>query len=297
MSNNLVEIKPEHANTTRVSKACDQCSRYRRRCDGNTPCQLCIAKGRTCVYTRVMKKRGPEAKKLQKLKSQVIELTRKVEIALADGIQSWNHEKFLKILTADKYGRLLSLVDLYFVNTYVSLPLLSRQWIIDNFADIPLHLLHSMYVAALMATNLPEYAGTAVKHAKYLKKILLERIEDCDPFILVSLIHLAYYEFTSANKNSSLAHIAFAIKMAQAMGLDSDKQVVWASDSTGRILGTEFGLDKQFLRSIWFLLYLWDNNNHLMFGIPTLISAGIPDNMILTYVSPNIGDSSNIPQK
>jgi Fungal specific transcription factor domain/Fungal Zn(2)-Cys(6) binuclear cluster domain len=290
--------------STRVSKACDSCSRYRRKCDGNLPCLLCIQKNRNCIYTRVVKKRGPEAKKLEKLKDQVLELSRKVKLAAHTNtnasyntVMNWTRKDFLKLGIVDKFGRTLTLVDLYFVYTYISLPLLSRSWVIEHFNDIPLHLLHSMYIAALMGQNLPGNAESALEHAKLLRKELYSRMDDCDPFVIVSLIHLAFYEFASTNRNSSLAHIAFAIREAQMMGLDVDKVVTWPSESTGRILGNDFGLDKQFLRSIWFLLYLWDNNNHLMFGAPTLISIGIPSDMILGYVSPNIGDSSNIPQK
>src|SRR5687767_8092454 len=89
---------------SRVSKACDQCSRYRRKCDGNTPCSLCVEKNRVCVYTRVVKKRGPEAQRLEKLRNEVLALTRKVQLTMTsttgrnfNRVSHWTRKDFLKL--------------------------------------------------------------------------------------------------------------------------------------------------------------------------------------------------------
>jgi Fungal Zn(2)-Cys(6) binuclear cluster domain len=55
---------PEKAKERRITKACDQCSRFRRKCTGLYPCALCVEKGRTCSYSKPAKKRGPESKSL-----------------------------------------------------------------------------------------------------------------------------------------------------------------------------------------------------------------------------------------
>ncbi|KAM0753958.1 hypothetical protein T439DRAFT_168144 [Meredithblackwellia eburnea MCA 4105] len=52
------------AKRRRVTKACDQCSRRRRKCEGGTPaCASCVAAGKAnqCTYTKPAKRRGPLA--------------------------------------------------------------------------------------------------------------------------------------------------------------------------------------------------------------------------------------------
>ncbi|KAK9367896.1 fungal-specific transcription factor domain-containing protein [Lipomyces kononenkoae] len=42
----------------RISRACDQCNRFRTRCDGNQPCKRCSDHSLNCDYARQIKKRG-----------------------------------------------------------------------------------------------------------------------------------------------------------------------------------------------------------------------------------------------
>jgi hypothetical protein len=86
-------------------------------------------------------------------------------------------------------------------------------------------------------------------------------------------------------------------------GLDRDVDLKWRSPR-GRMLGNEIGMDKQFLRSIWFLLYQWgkpnpnlDHHNILVYQKSMLIDTPIEDSVSASYISPNIGDPSNIPLK
>ncbi|KAK9234365.1 fungal-specific transcription factor domain-containing protein [Lipomyces kononenkoae] len=73
-SRQLPQLNDKHAFTTsasiqdsavqtkvarqRISRACDQCNRFRTRCDGNQPCKRCSDHSLNCDYARQIKKRG-----------------------------------------------------------------------------------------------------------------------------------------------------------------------------------------------------------------------------------------------
>eukprot|EP00164_Ancoracysta_twista_P001609 GFYU01002112.1.p1 GENE.GFYU01002112.1~~GFYU01002112.1.p1 ORF type:complete len:719 (-),score=171.79 GFYU01002112.1:101-2257(-) len=44
----------------RQTTACDPCRQFKRKCDGRTPCSLCVERNRHCAYTAPVRKRGPK---------------------------------------------------------------------------------------------------------------------------------------------------------------------------------------------------------------------------------------------
>ncbi|KAK7685929.1 hypothetical protein QCA50_010738 [Cerrena zonata] len=42
---------PKQKKTKRLAKACDNCHRGKRKCDGTGPCSTCFYAGKTCIYT------------------------------------------------------------------------------------------------------------------------------------------------------------------------------------------------------------------------------------------------------
>ncbi|KAI9025484.1 hypothetical protein DFJ74DRAFT_664445 [Hyaloraphidium curvatum] len=43
----------------RVSRACDSCSKHKKKCDGKEPCTSCALRSAECTYTSTGRKRGP----------------------------------------------------------------------------------------------------------------------------------------------------------------------------------------------------------------------------------------------
>ena len=60
-----------HEKRKRSTIACDECHRKRTKCDGRTPCSLCVKNMTYCTTSRKVGKRGPKAGHLERLESRV----------------------------------------------------------------------------------------------------------------------------------------------------------------------------------------------------------------------------------
>ena len=322
----------------RITKACDQCSRFRRKCDGHLPCLLCREKGRTCTYTKPVRKRGPESSKpydgsktistvktslevdkmpffnpstlpvllpkstLPPLVNQIpisVETTVINSIAFENPVSRWSRKDFLVTRIVDVCGNVSTILDMYFGYPYQHIPIFSKLWIQQNLKDVPMYVLHAMYI--LVLTN-PKFAVpngrlTARPHLAYVRNEINNLIEDCDPFTIAAMINVALYYFYLKDETPQIAYISLAMKESQLLGLNRDVNLNWRSTASGRMLGHEIGMDKNFLRSMWFLLYQWDHHNVLVYHNPLMIDSLISDSAVNSYVPPNVGDSSNIPLK
>ncbi|KAM5372617.1 hypothetical protein ACJZ2D_007391 [Fusarium nematophilum] len=47
-----------NAREKKTIRACDSCCRLKERCNGSNPCERCLKRGRTCLFTREIKRRG-----------------------------------------------------------------------------------------------------------------------------------------------------------------------------------------------------------------------------------------------
>lgn len=307
----------------RAAIACDQCSRYRRKCDGNSPCVRCVEAKRVCSYIRknssnfvIFKSPGicglnPEIASLLPLSFDFkfstglprppADMSHTVlrKNFIPNPVASWTRNDFLSKTITDSTGNQGTMLDLYFTYPYQHLPMFSKLWITQNIEDVPMHVLHVMYMNVLVHANkaINTCRETAKPHADYVKSVVNNQIENCDPFLISTMMNLAMFEFYCQESDQSILHLAMAAKSAQILGLDRDIDLLWRSSASGRLLGNEIGMDKQFLRSLWFLMYQWDHNNTLVYKCNMLIDTLIPNYVINSYVPPNIGDPSNIPVK
>lgn len=162
-----------------------------------------------------------------------------------------------------------------------------------------MHVLHVIYMLVLVNSKqgLPTGRSVARFHAVLVRNAVNEGLEESDPFMIATLINLALFEFYMQEPSKSILYISMAVKLAQALRLDCDVDLKWPSSASGRIMGNEIGMDKQFLRSLWFLLYQWNHHNILVYQHPMMIDSVIPISVVNSYVSPNLGDLSNIPLK
>ena len=188
---------------------------------------------------------------------------------------------------------------MYYAFAYQHLPLFSKQWLNNNLNDVPMHVLHTIYLLVLLNAKqaVPNGPEIAKAHADYVKREIFDGLEEMDPFLVATLLNYAMCGIYTQQPNLSILYLGMAIKGAQMMGMDRDAELYWRSCSSGRVLGGDVGLDKQFLRSLWFLLYMFDHHNILVYQNPMMIETTIPDSMISSYTPPNEGDSSNIPLK
>jgi hypothetical protein len=292
----------------RVVKACDQCARYRRKCDGNLPCVLCFQKKRSCSYEIIAKRRGPKKKNSVKELSPVVNplislktllITPPPILEKVNPVANWTTLDFLSTVVFDSSGNSGSILDMYFSFPYQHLPMYSKVWFTLNIKDVPLYVLHSIYMLVLVNSKQALIIGKlmAEPHAKFVREAVNSQLEDCDPFMISTMLNLAMYDFYNKESGSSVLHLSMAIKSAQLLGLDRDIDLRWRSTASGRILGDEIGMDRQFLRSLWFLMYQWDYHNILDCKTPMLIYSPIPDYVINSYIPPNVGDFSNTPLK
>jgi hypothetical protein len=269
-SSNKTFFEMEDKTVTRFSRttqACDQCTQSRRKCDGKTPCTLCAAKSRQCTYSKLTRKRGPIASKSLSLNSNAAQKPSNsfvypkifAEIIPKNPVENWSRRDFLNTRIIGSYGIPNSILDLYFSFTHQHIPLMSKIWIQENLQDVPMYILHAMYAAVLVNVNQAPSNGRviALPHAEFVKHAVRNGIEDCDPFIVAALINMAVYDFYLGNSTRTIHHVSVAVKLSQILGLDRDAKLEWPSSASGRIMGNEIGMDKQFLRSLWLLLYIW----------------------------------------
>ncbi len=92
------EAKPKRV---RISKACNQCSSRKVRCDGLLPsCSRCFSANMTCQYTRPTKKRGPAPGSVVSLQKRLKRLEELLERATTQGdvFQSKSQDEYLEEL-------------------------------------------------------------------------------------------------------------------------------------------------------------------------------------------------------
>lgn len=292
---------------TRSSKACDECSRLRKRCDGKNPCSLCLEKDRSCTYHRRAKKRGPGSRKnhantvANPSAITVANPSAKITVTntVTNPIHNWTVSDFITTIVTDSTGYSTSILEMYFNFPYQHLPMYSKMWFTQNIQDVPLHVLHVIYALVLVNAKQALINGhlKAKPHVDYARSVIFDNLDECDPFMISTMMNLAMYYFYTQDMNQATLIFAMAIKSAQILGLDRDVSILWHSTASGRMLGNEIGMDKQFLRSLWFLLYQWDHSSCLFNKTPLLIDTLIPDEVINSYIPCNIGDTSNIPLK
>lgn len=272
----------------RITKACDQCSRFRRKCDGKAPCSLCVEKSRKCSYSKIPKKRGPGYK--QDLVSVTISNRPKFVYTRTD---------FITTKVTDSSGYSASILDMYFSFSHQHCPIFSKIWLIKNINDVPMHVLHVIYMLVLTNAKQAVHNGhtLAKPHLEFVQKEMMDHFENWDPFWIATLVNLTLWGFYTKHRKRQVLYLSMAVKASQILGLDRDVDYTWKSSASGRILGHEVGLDKQFLRGLWFLCYQWDHHNILVYQDAMMIDTSIPESVITSFVSPNTGDSSNIPSK
>ena len=308
----------------------------------DTPCALCVEKGRNCTYTKILRTRGPG---LNSIPSKIVEnpllasnstipsksLKLKTKVsnlqdfdadtplqsttsilsplsqqshsiisppAIETSIEAWKKSEFLSKIIIDCKGNSGSILDLYFNFPYQHLPMFSKVWLTNNIEDVPMHVLHIIYMLVLTNARQSLINGrmTAKPHEDFVQKQVDIHINNCDPFLVSTILNLAVYYFYIQDFEKSSLEFAKAVKYAQLLKLHIDVDLEWTCDS-GRTLGSEIGMDKQFLRSIWFLIYQWDTYTMLLGHGNTLVESSIPDKVLAAYIPPNIGDPSNVPLK
>ncbi|KAJ3332197.1 hypothetical protein HDU91_003147, partial [Kappamyces sp. JEL0680] len=180
---------------------------------------------------------------------------------------------------------------------YPRIPILSKTWINANLAQLPLPLLHSMYALCLcFPLEFKPVIMSGTIHFNYAKRHALKEIENGDPFTIVTLIHLGYFAIQAGQFSSCISFFGMATGLAQLMGIDQDYAVKWNS-KTGVQLGDDQGTGQDFLRSIWFLLYIYDYYIAHLFKLPLIINSEVSAETIAAYTSPNKDDPSNISEK
>ena len=214
---------------------------------------------------------------------------------LLQPIKNWSRKDFQNTRITDLSGVSNSIMDLYF--RYASL--YSKLWFQNHLEDIPMYILHAMYANVLVNARPapPNGKSLAAPHADFVNLAIENGIEDCDPFIIAALLNMATYNFYLQNLQQQGVYISIGVKLSQILGLHRDADLRWRSSASGRILGDEIGMDRQFLRSLWLMLYVWDHHDVLVLQKPMFIDTPIYDYVVDTYVPPNIGDPSNIPLK
>ena len=65
------DIGPADKKRKRAQTACDECHKKRTKCDGGSPCGLCIKNMTFCTTSRKVAKRGPKAGHIERLESRV----------------------------------------------------------------------------------------------------------------------------------------------------------------------------------------------------------------------------------
>jgi Fungal Zn(2)-Cys(6) binuclear cluster domain len=260
---------------SRTTQACDGCTQSRKKCDGKIPCSLCAAKTRPCTYSKLTKKRGPIASKsMGPLSSNhsrnlnysktLRSFTHSLSLIQKNPVAKWSRNDFLNTRIIDSNGISNTILELYFSYTHQHIPLMSKIWIQENLNDVPIYILHAMYAAVLVNANQALSNGRliALPHAEFVKNAVRDGIDNCDPFIIAALINMAVYDFYLGNSTRTIHHVSVAVKLSQILGLDRDADLKWPSSASGRMMGNEIGMDKQFLRSLWLMLYIWVTHHY-----------------------------------
>lgn len=104
---------------------------------------------------------------------------------------AWNHLTFFCILMLEEDGTVVRFLDFYFKWVNRELPLLSKDWINRNLAEMPLYLLHAMYSYCLIfpAKNAVQPVTTQA-HRSYIhaRTLVMQNLELADPFMLCALL-------------------------------------------------------------------------------------------------------------
>ena len=213
-------------------------------------------------------------------------------------VAHWDASVFLSTIVIDCNGNSGSILDLYFAFPHQHLPMFSKQWFTQNIQDVPTHVLRAIYILVLVnASQSPESLLIAKLHAEHLRFLITNQEEVIDPFTVSSILNLAMFDNYNHDYQKSNSLLGLAIKAAKILGLHLDPDLKWPSTASGRILGGELGMGRQFLRSLWFLMYHWDHHNSVLYKTPLLIDNLISQEAIDSYFQPNVGDQSNVPLK
>lgn len=104
-----------------------QCSKYRRRCSGGQPCELCVSKERVCEYTRDLRKRGPLSghgfKTARPPKVAVpsipsppplVEMKPRLRLVPSVNLKEWTHHTFENMGIVNVKDEEVSFIEYYF---------------------------------------------------------------------------------------------------------------------------------------------------------------------------------------
>ncbi|KAJ3335253.1 hypothetical protein HDU91_002264 [Kappamyces sp. JEL0680] len=206
--------------------------------------------------------------------------------------KDWTYWTFFSMRVLDTNGQSVSLLDYYFQTVHLNIPCLSKAWVENHFADLPLYLLHAMYACCGLPRKRPTYYA-ARNHYYYAMKLVQLELEDANPMTVLAMIHLAFFGANASVVNASSVCLALAIRLAQYLGFHHQVQIFWRSP-IGTILGADHATGPSFIKCIWIFCYIVDYQCFALTGHPLKIEEHEEAGQIL--VSPNVGHPSNIPE-
>jgi hypothetical protein len=319
----------EAAKQRRVTKACDSCCKKRRKCTGTSPCEFCEIKGIECTYLQPAKKRGPQTGIVFSTKPKELEnilyniddftapspsLSSESSNPLSDNnkfgmvkplvppkynppmipfeivkptINKWKHDTFPPIEIGN--GQTRPWLDVFFENGHMKVPILSPKWIYQNYYDLPLYLIHSMYALALTTPveNIVTY-NAGDYHYSIAMLYHKEYIQNPTPFDVLATFNLGCYALMSTDAlTGGIAKVALAIQMARKLKIDTAEHLTWTNQN-GRMFGNDLGTGKIFLRLLWYSLYENDYYFSFVQHIPFEINSEVlhlefPPNSAMVY--------------
>jgi hypothetical protein len=207
---------------------------------------------------------------------------------IAPTLSRWNHDSFPPIQI--EKGKTAPWLDVYFTWTHPKVPILSPQWVYENYQDLPLFLIHAMYALALTYPVEGEVNYNAGDYHYACCKILHEdNLLDPNPFTVMATYLMGIYALSSTDAlHAGISNVSLAIRLAQQMKLGSRENFTWVSPR-GRMLGTDEGSGKTMWRLLWYSMYQNDYYYAFTQKIPFIMHEEpldliqLQENTVMTY--------------
>jgi hypothetical protein len=188
-------------------------------------------------------------------------------------LHKWTRNSFPGI---EVDGKLQPWLDVYFERVHPRYPLLSVDFVRNNYQKLPMFLLHGMYALAL-ATSIDRDSiySPGDYHYSHCKLLFENHRHEPDPFFICATMLMSVYQimYTTA-VIGGVSMLSVAIRMAQEVGVFRLEDITWTSID-GSVLGVQTGTSKRFLQLIAYFLYESDVYTSFLRKLPFLIENDI----------------------
>jgi hypothetical protein len=188
-------------------------------------------------------------------------------------LHKWTRNSFPAIEVG---GKLQPWLDVYFERVHPRYPLLSVDFVRNNYQKLPMFLLHAMYALAL-ATSIDRDSiySPGDYHYSHCKLLFENHRHEPNPFFICATMLMSVYQimYTTA-VIGGVSLLSVAIRMAQEVGVFRLEDITWTC-SDGSVLGVQTGTSKRFLQLIAYFLYESDLYTSFLRKLPFLIQDDI----------------------